>query len=203
MNDLHDRFKFHQLNEKQIKKCSEVRGKALEYAEMLVLNCPEGRELSLALTKLEEVVFWANAGIAREKQLVKPVKYVEDKDIRVHMVAALTESVGKKSNDLIQGVLDVLPAQRKLEIGLTCAVCGKGECECENLKKIVDDGFDFYKGSWECKGCKIKVGRMKEIIHESNCYVGYAIERMKVKAELEKDAHLCMGCGTVGCLCGQ
>lgn len=33
----------------------------------LLYRCPRGRELSVALTKLEEVLFWANAAIAREK----------------------------------------------------------------------------------------------------------------------------------------
>ncbi len=34
-------------------------------AEAFIKSCPEGRELSLALTKLDEAVFWANAAIAR------------------------------------------------------------------------------------------------------------------------------------------
>lgn len=33
----------------------------------LMCRCPRSRELSLALAKLEEVLFWANAAIAREK----------------------------------------------------------------------------------------------------------------------------------------
>jgi hypothetical protein len=34
----------------------------------LVERCPEGRELSLALSNLEEVMFWANAAIARNQK---------------------------------------------------------------------------------------------------------------------------------------
>ena len=35
---------------------------------MLDEYCPESREKSLAVTKLEEVVFWSNAAIAREEK---------------------------------------------------------------------------------------------------------------------------------------
>ena len=42
-------------------------------ADELVDYCSEGRELSLALTKLEEAMMWANAAIARgEKALGDP-----------------------------------------------------------------------------------------------------------------------------------
>lgn len=42
-----------------------VRDAGHDMAEKLIELCPESRELSLAITKLEECVFWANAGIAR------------------------------------------------------------------------------------------------------------------------------------------
>lgn len=41
---------------------SQVKALALTYVE----HCPSSRELSLALTKLEESIMWANASIARE-----------------------------------------------------------------------------------------------------------------------------------------
>ena len=46
-----------------------LRENAKEFAKLLTTLCSASRELSLALTKLEEAVFWANASIARnEKQ---------------------------------------------------------------------------------------------------------------------------------------
>lgn len=42
-----------------------VRARARELAHFLIDTVPGGRELSTSLTRLEEVVFHANAGIAR------------------------------------------------------------------------------------------------------------------------------------------
>lgn len=39
----------------------------LEAASYAEANIPKGRELSLALTKLEEAMMWGNAGIARAR----------------------------------------------------------------------------------------------------------------------------------------
>lgn len=41
---------------------------AKNFALMLTRNCPPSRELSLALTKVDEAVFWANASIARNEK---------------------------------------------------------------------------------------------------------------------------------------
>ena len=39
----------------------------LKQAAMVIEeSCPDGREKALALTKLEEAMMWANAGIARQ-----------------------------------------------------------------------------------------------------------------------------------------
>lgn len=48
------------------------RASVLALGMGLLERCPPSRELSLALTHLEEVCFWANAAIARnEKELKK------------------------------------------------------------------------------------------------------------------------------------
>jgi hypothetical protein len=44
-----------------------MRQKGLELAEEITRSCPECREKSLALTKVEEAVMWANAAIARHE----------------------------------------------------------------------------------------------------------------------------------------
>ena len=44
-----------------------IRREAKILAKTLVEKCPESRELSLALTKLEESLMWANAAIARNE----------------------------------------------------------------------------------------------------------------------------------------
>ena len=44
-----------------------LRGSCRRLARELAEMCPESRELALALTKLEEVVMWGNAAIARNE----------------------------------------------------------------------------------------------------------------------------------------
>jgi len=43
-----------------------IRDSCEDLARIVNGHVPEGREKSLAITKLEEVMMWANAGIARE-----------------------------------------------------------------------------------------------------------------------------------------
>ena len=44
---------------------AEMRHRARALALFIVDHVPEGREQALAVTKLEEVVMWANTGVAR------------------------------------------------------------------------------------------------------------------------------------------
>jgi hypothetical protein len=60
-------FAYHPPTEGQVERYKEIRETAKDFAELLIGVCPESRERSLAMTKLEEVVFWANAGIARNE----------------------------------------------------------------------------------------------------------------------------------------
>jgi len=66
INDLENRFKFHPANDRDTQvRHQTVRTMCLNLATNLDEIVPEGREKSLAITKLEEVMMWANAGIAR------------------------------------------------------------------------------------------------------------------------------------------
>lgn len=47
-------------------KYKALRAKGKEFAALMGYLVPESRELSLARTKIEEAIMWANAGIARE-----------------------------------------------------------------------------------------------------------------------------------------
>ena len=44
-----------------------IREAGKSFAHAVLACCPEGREQSLALSKAEEAVMWANAAIAREE----------------------------------------------------------------------------------------------------------------------------------------
>jgi hypothetical protein len=65
--DIANRFTYHAPKPGQPEKYSELRGEALAMAQTINALCPDSREKSLALTKLEETVMWANAAIARNE----------------------------------------------------------------------------------------------------------------------------------------
>lgn len=65
--DLANRFTHHAPTGNQAERYEHIRAAAFEFAEYLIEVTPSSREQSLAVTKLEEVVFWANAAIARNE----------------------------------------------------------------------------------------------------------------------------------------
>lgn len=72
MSDIHQdeidiRFKYHTPKTGQAEKYVAIRAMAKEFACLISVSCPESREKSLAVTKIEEAVFWANAAIARRE----------------------------------------------------------------------------------------------------------------------------------------
>lgn len=66
-DDLNNRFTYHAPKEGQPEKYGQVRSLALGYAKVIDMVAPDSREKSLAITALEEAVFWANAAIARHE----------------------------------------------------------------------------------------------------------------------------------------
>lgn len=65
--DIENRFTYHPATPGQAKLYETIRDGAKALAEFVNESCPDGREKSLAITHLEETVFWANASIARQQ----------------------------------------------------------------------------------------------------------------------------------------
>lgn len=66
-DDIRNRFTYHPPKGDQAVRYSSIRIEALELARVIDDLAPDSREKSLALTKLEEAVMWANASIARNE----------------------------------------------------------------------------------------------------------------------------------------
>lgn len=66
--EIDKRFSLHQLLGNQVERESKIRNEARQLAYLINIKCPESREKSLALTKLEEVVMWAKKSIERDEQ---------------------------------------------------------------------------------------------------------------------------------------
>jgi hypothetical protein len=68
IQDLQNRFTYHAPPDEQTKdKYAKLRKKGFNLAMMIADFCPDSRERSLAVTKVEEAIMWANASIARMK----------------------------------------------------------------------------------------------------------------------------------------
>lgn len=65
--DIDNKFTYHAPKDDQVERYKAIRAKAKEFAELIDSLCPPSRERSLAMTKMEESVMWANASIARNE----------------------------------------------------------------------------------------------------------------------------------------
>lgn len=66
---IDNNYKYHEPTEEKAALYEKIRKEAKRLCTILNKSCPESREKSLALTKLEEVVMWANASIARDEEV--------------------------------------------------------------------------------------------------------------------------------------
>ena len=66
--EIEVRFTYHPAFGDQAARYIAIREAAKELALLITNLTPDSREQSLALTALEEVVMWANAGIARREK---------------------------------------------------------------------------------------------------------------------------------------
>ena len=66
-NENVNRFTYHAPKGDQTVRYTAIRNDFHMLAESLCTDCPPSRELSLALTNLEQACMWANAAIARNE----------------------------------------------------------------------------------------------------------------------------------------
>jgi hypothetical protein len=66
-DQIEEAFTYHPPHGDQTERYEKIRAMAHELAYLMVTECPESRELSLALTNLETAVMFANAAIARHE----------------------------------------------------------------------------------------------------------------------------------------
>lgn len=59
-------FTSHKLNEEGFKNLENLKGKLVETRDFLTYHLGQSRELSIALTKLEECSFWSTKAMAQE-----------------------------------------------------------------------------------------------------------------------------------------
>lgn len=66
--DIAHRFAFHAATTDEKRDAhTSIRQQCRQLADALNAQLPEGREKALAVTKLEEVMFWGNAALARQE----------------------------------------------------------------------------------------------------------------------------------------
>lgn len=69
IDDLNIRFGYHPPSSQNIKTDhGTIREECLFLANVIDGTCPDGREKSTAITKIEEAMMWANAAIARSPE---------------------------------------------------------------------------------------------------------------------------------------
>jgi hypothetical protein len=66
LDDLENRFTYHPPHDnRDVELYQQIRNAGLQFALIIDDAAKESRELSLAITHIEEAVMWANAAIAR------------------------------------------------------------------------------------------------------------------------------------------
>lgn len=82
--EIENNFTYHAPSTDMPQKFETLRKKAKELAYLINELVPNGREQSLAQTKLQEVIMWANAGIAIPKKEDKKEELPEYVEHKIH-----------------------------------------------------------------------------------------------------------------------
>lgn len=67
IEELKKRFTYHPPLAGQREKYENLRESGRKMGTIILMLCPDSRERSLAITKVEEAIMWANSAIARRE----------------------------------------------------------------------------------------------------------------------------------------
>lgn len=73
-DQIANNFTYHPPFGDQPARYEAIRAKAKEFAELIAEVTPGSREQAVAMTNVEQAVFWANAAIARNESPVEEKK---------------------------------------------------------------------------------------------------------------------------------
>ena len=66
--DIRNRFTYHPPSPAGVTRHGALTAAFVEIGLLIESTCPDGREKSLAFTKLEEAKMWASAAVARNEE---------------------------------------------------------------------------------------------------------------------------------------
>ena len=66
--ELNRNFKYHSPTGNKQEYCNQIRNSAKSFAGVVMYGTRPSREQSLALTNIEQAMFWANASVARYEE---------------------------------------------------------------------------------------------------------------------------------------
>lgn len=64
LQEIAERFKFHAMSDEAKMHSDKIQEDIINVADVIDIYCSEGREKSLALTKLEECLMWVNKSLS-------------------------------------------------------------------------------------------------------------------------------------------
>ena len=96
--EIENNFTYHAPSTDMPQKFQTLRDKAKELAFLINKLVPSGREQSLAQTKLQEVIMWANAGIVIPKEKDNKIVEAEIPDFIELLITPLEISQQEISN---------------------------------------------------------------------------------------------------------
>jgi len=115
---LDNNFVYHAADEDQAARYTIIRQTAKDFAALILRYTPDSREQALALTNLEQAVFWANAAVARNGFSINDVAIRVNSELKSLEEESFVETSSNPRRTELRQMLDLIKiiiATRKKE----------------------------------------------------------------------------------------